>query len=165
MKKLFLALMMFAPMATFAQKFGHVNSQEIIQAMPEYTTARNEVDALQKQYENDLKLMQDELTKKSAAYDSTRATLPENIRQRREQELQELYQRIQQSYNDNRDSLQAKSAEKMQAITQKILQAVQAIGDEGKYVYIMDTTGGIPYISKSQSEDLTDKLKTKLGIK
>ena len=50
MKKLFLALMMFAPMATFAQKFGHVNSQEIIQAMPEYTTARNEVDALQKQY-------------------------------------------------------------------------------------------------------------------
>ena len=78
--------MLFAPVATFAQKFGHVNVQEIIQAMPEYTKAKTEVDALQKQYEDDLKGMQDELTKKSQAYETEREKLPENIRQRREQE-------------------------------------------------------------------------------
>ena len=94
MKKLFLALMMFAPLASFAQKFGHVNSQEIIQAMPEYNKAKTEVDALQKQYEDDLKSMQDELTRKSQAYDSTRTTLPENIRQRREMELQEFCRKL-----------------------------------------------------------------------
>ena len=164
MKKLFLALMMFAPMATFAQKFGHVNSQEIIQAMPEYTTARNEVDALQKQYENDLKLMQDELTKKSAAYDSTRATLPENIRQRREQELQELYQRIQQSYQDNQRSLQETSQQKMQAISDKMLGVIKEIGAEGGYVYIMDVAAGIPYISTTLSTDVTAQIKQKLGL-
>ena len=59
MKKLFLALMMLLPMAAMAQnKFGHVNSAEIMQAMPEFTTARNEIETLTKQYENDLKLMQ-----------------------------------------------------------------------------------------------------------
>ena len=82
-----------------------------------------------------------------------------------EQELQELYQRIQQTSNDDRDSLQAASANKMREITQKIVNAVKAVGDEGKYVYIMDVTGGIPYISKSLSEDVTKKIREKLGLK
>lgn len=61
MKKLILMLLVFAPLATFAQKFGHLNTQEIIQAMPEFTKARTEIEALTKQYEADLKSMQDEL--------------------------------------------------------------------------------------------------------
>lgn len=165
MKKLFLALMMCAPVAAFAQKFGHVNSQEIIQAMPDYNKAKTEVDALQKQYENDLKLMQDELTRKSAAYDSTRTTLPENVRQRREQELQELYQRIQQSYQDNQQALAKASQEKMQVITTKVIDAIKQVGQAGGYVYIMDIAGGIPYISTTLSTDVTAEVKAKLGLK
>ena len=125
MKKLFLALMMFAPLAAFAQKFGHVNSQEIIQVMPEYNKAKTEIDALTKQYEDDLKSMQDELNRKSQAYDSTRATLPENIRQRREMELQEMYQKIQQSYQDNQQALAKASQEKMQVLERMITDALQ----------------------------------------
>ena len=61
--------------------------------------------------------------------------------------------------------MQAASANKMREITQKIVNAVKAVGDEGKYVYIMDVTGGIPYISKSLSEDVTKKIREKLGLK
>ena len=61
MKKLFIMMLMLAPMAAFAQKFGHVNSQEVIQAMPEFAKARTEIEALTKQYEADLKSMQDEI--------------------------------------------------------------------------------------------------------
>ena len=50
MKKLFIMMLMLAPMAAFAQKFGHVNSQEVIQAMPEFAKARTEIEALTKQY-------------------------------------------------------------------------------------------------------------------
>ena len=85
MRKLLFMLLMFAPMATFAQKFGHVNSQEIIQAMPEFAKARTDIEALTKQYEADLKSMQEELQKKSEAYEKEQATLPANIKQRREQ--------------------------------------------------------------------------------
>ena len=45
MKKLILMLMLFMPMATFAQKFGHVNAQEIMASMPEFIKARGEVEA------------------------------------------------------------------------------------------------------------------------
>lgn len=165
MKKLLLMLLMFAPLATFAQKFGHINSQDVIQAMPEYATAKNEIDALQKQYEADLKSMQDELTKKGEDYEKAKATLPENIKQRREQELQDMYQKIQQSYQDNQQALAKASQEKMQAITAKVVEAIKSVGQTGGYVYIMDMASGVPYISTTLSTDVTAQVKAKLGLK
>lgn len=165
MKKLLLMFLMCAPIAAFAQKFGHVNAQEIIQVMPDYTKAKNEIDALQKQYEDDLKSMQDELTKKSQAYEKEQATLPDNIKQRREQELQEMYQKIQQSYQDNQQALAKASQEKRQAITTKVIDAIKQVGQAGGYVYIMDVAGGVPYISTTLSTDVTADVKAKLGLK
>ena len=146
-------------------KFGHVNTQEIIQAMPEYTTAKAEIDKLTSQYEADLKAMQDELQKKADAFDKEQATLPDNIKQRRQTELQEMYQKIQQSYQDNQQALQKASSEKMQAITAKVLDAIKAVGQAGEFVMINEINAGIPYISTTLSTDVTAQVKTKLGLK
>ena len=145
-------------------KFGHVNTSEIMQAMPEYNKAKTEIDALQQQYEADLKSMQDELQKKAEAFDKEQATLPENIKQRRSQELNDMYTKIQQSYQDNQQALQKASSEKMQAIQTKILDAIKAVGQEGQYVYIMEINT-LPYISTTLSTDVTAQVKTKLGLK
>ena len=148
-----------------AQKFGHVNSQEIIQVMPEFTKARADIEALTKQNEADLNQMQEELQKKSEAYEKEQATLPANIKQRRETELQEMYQKIQQSYQDNQQALAKEQNEKLQAITTKVLDAIKAVGQAGNYVYIMDLAAGIPYISTTLSTDVTTDVKAKLGLK
>ena len=146
-------------------KFGHVNTQEIIQAMPEFAAARADIEKLTQQYEADLKSMQDELQKKADAFEKEQATLPENIKTRRNQELQDLYQRIQQTYQDNQQALGKAQAEKMQDITTKVLDAIKAVGQEGGYVYVMDMSAGIPYISTTLSTDVTAQVKTKLGLK
>jgi len=146
-------------------KFGHVNTQDIIQIMPEFATARTEIETLTKQYEADLKLMQDELQKKGEAFDKEQATLPDNIKQRRQQELQEMYQKIQQSYQDNQQALQQAQQEKMQAITTKMLEAIKQVGTEGGYVYIMEVGSGIPFINTTLSTDVTAQVKAKLGLK
>ena len=105
MKKVLFMILMLAPIAAMAQKFGHVNSQEVIQAMPEYTKAKTEIEALAQQYEADLKSMQEEMTKKLKDYEANAKTLPYNIKQRRETELQEMDQKIRQSYQDNQQAL------------------------------------------------------------
>ena len=133
--------------------------------MPEYTKAKSEIDALQQQYEADLKSMQDELQKKAEAFDKEQATLPDNIKQRRNQELQDMYTKIQQSYQDNQQALQKASSDKMQSITTKVLEAIKTVGQEGGYVYIMEMNAGIPYISTTLSSDVTAQVKTKLGLK
>ena len=165
MKKVVFMLLMCAPLTVLAQKFGHVNAQEIIQVMPESTKAKTEIDALQQQYEADLKSMQEEFTKKVKDYAANAQTLPENIKQRREQELTEMQQKIQQSFQDNQQALSKASQEKMQAITMKVVDAIKAVGQEGGYVYVMDTNSGVPYISTTLSTDVTAQVKAKLGLK
>lgn len=158
-------ILMLAPIVAMAQKFGHVNSQEVIQAMPEYTKAKTEIEALAQQYEADLKSMQEEMTKKLKDYEANAKTLPDNIKQRRETELQEMDQKIRQSYQDNQQALAQAQQEKMQAITTKVIDAIKQVGQAGGYVYIMDNAGGIPYISTTLSTDVTAQVKAKLGIK
>ena len=54
MKKLVLMLMLLAPMTMMAQKFGKVNTQTIMQALPDVAKANGELEALQKQKDNEL---------------------------------------------------------------------------------------------------------------
>ena len=151
--------------ANAQSKFGHVNTQEIIQAMPEYTKAKSEIEALTAQYEADLKSMQDELQKKGDTFEKEQASLPDNIKQRRQQELQDMYTKIQQSFQDNQQALAKAQQEKMQAITTKVLDAIKAVGQAGGYVYVMEMGAGIPYISTTLSTDVTAQVKQKLGLK
>lgn len=164
-KKLIAILFMMAPLAIFAQKFGHLNSADIIQVMPEYTTAQTELQKLEKQYSDELKMMETELSKKSEEYEAQKATLPANIQQRREQELQELYGRMQQYYQQSQQELAQTSQEKMAALTEKITKAIKEVGVAGGYLYIFDVASGIPYISETLSTDVTAQVKAKLGIK
>lgn len=164
MKKALIIALLLAPMSMMAQKFGHFNSNELVQLMPEWTTAQNELQTLAKQYDDDLKRMQDEFQKKADEFQKEQANLLENVRARREQELNDLYQRVIQSRDDNEQAFQKAKAEKMLAISEKITAAVKKIGDEGGYVYIMDITAGIPYISEKLSTDITPELKKALGI-
>lgn len=165
MKKFLLAIMMMAPLALSAQKFAHFNSADIIPNMKEYTTAQTEIQTMAKQFDDDLKLMQDELQKKTEEYQKEQANLLENVRQRREQELNDLYQRMQQSYQDNQQSLQKAQQEKMGAIQQLVLDAVKKIGETGGYVYVIDTNAGaIPFVNTTLSTDITADVKKAVGV-
>jgi len=165
MKKFIIAVLMALPMSVFAQKFAHVNTATIIQAMPEYTAAQNEMQTLTKTYEDELKRMQDEFKTKLDDYEKNKATLPDAVKQRRESELQDLNQRMQQYYQTSQEELQKAQQTKMQAITAKVTEAIKEVGTAGGYVYVMDVTSGIPFINETLSTDVTAQVKSKLGIK
>lgn len=173
MKKLIIAALfaLAAPVAIHAQKFAHFNSNEIVSALPEYTTVQNELQTLGKQYEDDIKRTEDELRKKSEEYEKEKANLLDNVRQRREQELNDLYQRYQQMIQDNQAAFQKAQAEKIQALQDKVKAAVKSVAEAGGYIYVFDTSmseGGqilIPfYINTKLSTDITADVKKALGI-
>lgn len=150
-------------MSMFAQKFGHINAQQVMNDMPEFVKARGELEATAKQYENDLKAMQEELQRKSEEYDKTKSTMNATKQKETEAALQSMYQKVQQTYQDNSQNIQKAQQEKMQPITTKLVNAIQAVGKAGGYVYIMDVASGIPYISETLSEDVTSKVKAELA--
>lgn len=168
LKKLFLLVLFIAPMSVFAQKFAHFDYASIVQTMPEAKKAQTELEALYKQYQNELEGMQKELQTKAEKYqkEDTDAT-PANIKERHQQELQEMYQRLQQAQQDNADAFQKTQTQKMQPVTQKIMNAVNAVAQEGGYVYIIDKNaaqGGGIMINESLSTDVTSAVMKKLGM-
>ena len=164
MKKILILALLAAPLTMFAQKFGHVNVEEIIPLMPAYTKAQTELQNAQKEYEDELRYMNEEFQKKLQDYDAQAKTLPETTRQRREQELTELNERMNKYAQTAETELQQLSAERMAALENKILEAIKAVGDAGDFLYIFSNQGQIPYIGKG-SVDVTQQVKDKLGIK
>ena len=165
MKKLIILALIMLPMSAFAQKFAHVNSAVIINAMPEYTKARTDLEALAKQYEDELKRIQDEFRTKLEDYQKNGETLPETMKQRRQQELQDLDTRMTQYRQTAEEDLSKQESAKLAEISEKVGKAIKEIGSAGGYVYIMDVTSGIPFINETLSTDVTDQVKAKLGIK
>ncbi len=166
LKKIALILLMIAPMSVFAQKFGHIKTQELLVAMPEYTKAQTDIETLKKQHEEDIKRITDELQKKYAEYQQEQANLPKNILERRQKELQDLNERAMQANQDAQMDLERSWMAMVEPIAKKIDDAIKAVGQEGGYVYIFDlNTTNIPFVNENLSTDVTNAVKAKLGIK
>ena len=166
MKKLVLMLLMCVPFSAFAQtapKFGHVNAQAIMQELPEFIKARGELEAQSKQYENDMKAMQDEIQRKGDEYEKNQSTMNATAKAEAEAALNQLMQKYQQAYQDNQQALQKAQQEKMQPIMDKVITAIRNVGKSGGYVYIMDVSSGIPYISDTLSKDVTADVKAEMN--
>ena len=165
LKKIFLLLMLVLPMSVFAQKFGHIKSQEILTAMPEYTKAQTDIQTMQQQYEGEMKRAQEDFQKKYTAFQQEQANLPKNILERRQNELQQLSERAMQMQQDAQQELQKSWMEMLEPIAKKIDDAIKAVGQEGSYVYIFDlNTTNIPFVNETLSTDVTGAVKSKLGI-
>ena len=166
LKKIALILMLIAPMSVFAQKFGHIKTQEIVTAMPEYTKAQTDISTMQKQFEDEIKRASEEVNKKYAEYQQDQANLPKNIQERRQKELQDLTQKGMQLQQDAEQQLQQSWMQMLEPIVKKVEEAIKAVGKEGGYTYIFDLNAtNIPYVSETLSTDVTATVKAKLGIK
>ena len=76
-----LLIIVFAlPLGAMAQKFAHMNSQEVIVLMPEYTKAQADLDAMSKQYSEEMQRTQAEFQKKLQEYQAQADSLPKNAR-------------------------------------------------------------------------------------
>lgn len=160
MKKLVLMLMLLAPMTMMAQKFAKVNTQTIMQALPDVAKANGELEALQKQKDNELKAMQEEFQRKADEYQKGASTMNATAKQQKETELQGLQQKIQQAYQDGQQELQKKSNELMQPIVAKVRAAIDAVGKAGNYTYIFEE--GAAIYTGSNVLDVTKEVQSKI---
>lgn len=163
MKKLIFSLMLALPMLASAQKFGHINSQELFAQMPEVAQVRLKMDTIQSQYENQLASMNEEIQKKAQDYQAQEATMADAVKQIRQQELQEMQQRIQLFYQTAEQDIQRKQQEYLAPIHEKLAKAIKAVGERENYTYIFDSTAMVHIGADAQ--DVTPAVKKELGIK
>ena len=170
MFKRFMLLAITATMMCFAaqaQKFGYVNTSEIFNVMPEKASAENTLKQVSDKYETEFKNLQDAFQKKMADYEAADkdASTPQAIKDRHQQELQDEYMKIQNFQQTASQDLQRQQETLLAPITQKLQNAIQAVGAEGGYTFIFDQAAGSIIYTGTNAEDVSAKVKAKLGIK
>ncbi len=163
MKKLIIAVLLALPIIASAQKFGHINTQELFAEMPEVAQVKLKMDTIQSQYENQLASMNEEFQKKVQDYQTQEATMAEAIKQIRQQELQEMQQRIQLFYQTAEQDIQKKQQELLTPVHEKMTKAIKTVGERDGYTYIFDSAAMV-HIG-ADAIDATPAVKKELGIK
>jgi outer membrane protein len=160
------ALVIFVASAAQSQnlKFGHIDSDELIQALPEFDSANAQLETFRQELINTLELMSVELNNKSDAYNRESKNLTDLVRQTKEQELVDLNRRIQDFQTNAQEQLQNKQIELFQPIYTKVEKAIRDVGKENGFIYIFNV-GTLLYFDESKSVDVLPMAKTKLGLK
>ena len=157
LKKIALVLMLALPMGVFAQnlKFGHINAQEIVSAMPEFAKAQSDIEALDKQLTSELQRTQEEFNKKYQEFQQAIAkdSLPANIAERRQKELQDMMQRQEQFQQEAQQQMQKAQADAMAPIYKKLDDAIKAVGAAEGVIYIFDLARTpVAYVNERERE-------------
>lgn len=154
-----------AAMSVSAQvKLGHIETQKLIQAMPEMTSAKKTLETKQAEMEKELTNMQEQFKIKLNDYSQNSKTMSDVIRASKEQELQELQQRIQRFQEIAMDNLETSQKELMQPIMDKALNAIKEVGKENGFAYIYDMSAGVILFAADNTEDVLPLVKKKLGL-
>ncbi|MDU2328483.1 MAG: OmpH family outer membrane protein [Prevotella bivia] len=164
MKKLLLMLMLCAPMTMFAQKFGHLDSQALLQSLPEATAIQNKLQAKGKEYQKQIEDMQAELQRQAEAYDKAKSTMNATKQAETEKTLQDLYNKIQQTAQDNQKAFNEEQQKQLGPVLEKVRNAIAAVAKTSGYTYIMEKAAGQPiYINEAISKDVTAEVKAQLA--
>lgn len=168
-KVLIAALIIALPSLSFAQKalkFGHLNSQDIFQAMPERDSADVKLQKFQKELQDTYEGIQVELNTKYQKFIQEEKTLTDLVKKTRQEEIQSYQERLKQFGDNAQQEIQKKQAELMQPISEKVKKAISDVGKENGFIYIFEMAPGTSILYNSpESVDITSLVKGKLGIK
>jgi outer membrane protein len=163
--------MMFLVMALAAlpvlgqSKIGHINSEQIMQSLPEAVDAQKSLDALVAQWEAELQKMQADWKKKFDEYDKKKLILTDQARAESERELREMDQGISdyrnKKFGQNGELFQ-KQNEVMKPIQNKMFQVLETVAKEDGFDYVFDKSGEILLLYANDKLDLTQKVLSRM---
>lgn len=145
-------------------KIGHVDSSSIMEIMPERVKVEQELQAYAAELQAELQAMGAEYQSKIQDYQANQATMSNLIRQSKEKEILDLETRIQEFQGSADMALQSKQVELITPLIEKVQNAVNAVGKEKGFTYILDKAAGVVVFIGDNAIDITADVKAKLGL-
>ncbi len=161
-----LALFLFLSLGASAQqavKLGHIDSNELLQLMPEREAAMVELERYAGELEEQFVSMQEEFQRKYREYLEKESTFSELIRQSRQRELASLQERIMEFQEMAQQDLMNRESQLLSPIIEKARQAIEEVAREEGFTYIFDVGMGV-LLFHEKGEDIMPQVRTKLGI-
>ena len=160
------ALLAFAgsAMAQKTIKLGHINSNDLMQIMPGRDTAQAQLQKEVEDLQAEMESMKKEYETRVNDYIAKKDQLSELIRKTKESDLQAMAARIEEWQQNAQTLLQERQEALLKPIVDRAKAAIEAVGKENGYTYILDSGVGTVLYSQD-SDDIMPLVKKKLGLK
>jgi outer membrane protein len=163
---LFLFLLFVGSTSINAQtdnKFGHINTSELLSMMPGRDEARLELQRYAQELEETFTAMQNEFQTKYQEYLENQETYSQIVRQSKERELQSLNERIMEFQESAQQDLMEQEETLLNPIIEMARNAIDKVGRDHGFTYVFDTSGG-SLLFWEGGEDLMPLVREELGI-
>ena len=158
------ALMMSAT-SLFAQKFGRINTQEIIMNMSETKEMQTNLESFAKELQDQVESINVEFNNKRQEFQKNYNTYSESVRQLKEKELYELQQRLEDYSQVAQQDYQKRQNELLAPIVEKARAAIDKVAKANGFMAVFDiSTGAIAYFDEATLTDLAPQVRAELGI-
>jgi outer membrane protein len=149
-----------------AQKYAYVDSDYILDNIPEYKEAQNELDDLAKEYQKEIEDKFAEMDKLNKAYQAEVVLMPDDVKKKREQEIQAKEKEVKdlqtQRFGKEGD-LFIKREELIKPIQEKIYNAIEEISEEKNYAFVFDKAGSLTILYVNNKFDISDDVLDAVG--
>ena len=155
------------PLLTFAQKYAFVDSEYILNKIPSYRSAKEEVEKLSTRYQQEIEQGMADIQKRVKDFQAEQVLLTPEKRQKRQQELVDAEAKVkelQQKYFGRDGLLFKKQDELIKPIQDQVFAAVKELANEGGYAAIFDVASSTSILYSSPRYDKSDEVLRKLGF-
>lgn len=170
MRKLFIitAILLLGITSSYAQKFAYVDTEYILENIPSYKAAQEQLDQLSAQYQKELESMHAEVEQMYKDFQSESVLLSDEMKRKREDVIiskEKEYKELQRKYFGREGDLFKKRQGLIKPIQDDVFNAIQEISTQGGYAVIFDKANGITLIYTNPKFDLSDQVLEKLGYR
>jgi outer membrane protein len=152
--------------SVFAQKYGYVDTEYILQNIPEYQDAQNEIDDLSKEWQAELEEKYAEVDQMYKIYQADAVLLPEDMKRQRENEIiqkEKEVKELQRAKFGTEGELFKKRQELIKPIQEKIFNAIEEIAIKKNYGFIFDKASGPVIMYVNAKYDISDEVLDQIG--
>ena len=149
-----------------AQKIAFVNTQEILNQIPEYEEAQDKIDGFAKQYQEEIEKASKQIEKLYSTYLADKILLSENMRTQRKQEIDEAkvnLSSLKKKHFGSNGDLYKERQKLIKPIQDKVYAAIQDVAQKGSYAFVLDSASDVAVLYYNSKYDKTDLVLKKLG--
>tara|TARA_Y100001978_G_scaffold57040_1_gene51320 strand:+ start:197 stop:706 length:510 start_codon:yes stop_codon:yes gene_type:complete len=168
MKKIFYIILisLFFVNNTFSQKFAYIDSDYILNKIPEFKQAQDKLDALSAEWQKEIEKKFTDVENMYKSYQQEQILLTKPMKNKREEAIMRAEKEakdLQRKYFAPQGELNLKRQELVKPIQDKIYDAVQQLASNNKYAVIFDSSSDLIMLYSNPNLDKSDKILEILG--
>lgn len=168
MKRLVLifALLLTLASVSNAQKFAYIDSEFIMENIPEYTDAKKEIDELSMQWQKEIEGKFAEIDQLYKKFTAEAVLLPDDIKVKREQEIinkEKAAKDLQKQRFGTDGDLFKRRQDLIKPIQEKVASAIEALATTENYAVVFDKAGSVSMVYTNPRYDISEEVLDKMG--